>query len=130
MQIFLSYAQSDEAFAKALSSQLAKRGLSVWSPREEVLPGDNIWLRIGQALQKSKAMIVLVSPDAMRSENVRRELEYALGDRNYEGRVFPVTVRRTSDVPWILRKFKTFDGKGSAAKVSASIANALNKRVA
>jgi hypothetical protein len=127
MQIFLSYAQSDLAFARALSSQLTKRGLSVWSPSDEILPGDNIWLRIGEALKKSKAMIVLVSPDAMRSENVRRELEYALGDRNYEGRVFPVTVRRTSDVPWILRQFKTFDARGSAAKVSASIANALKK---
>jgi TIR domain len=107
MQIFLSYAQADEAFARALSSQLAKRGLSVWNRGDEVLPGDNIWLRIGEALKKSKAMIVLVSPDAMRSENVGREIEYALGDLNYEGRVFPVTVRRTSDVLWILRKFKT-----------------------
>jgi TIR domain-containing protein len=127
MQIFLSYAQADEAFARALSSQLTKRGLSVWNRGDEVLPGDNIWLRIGEALKKSKAMIVLVSPDAMRSENVGREIEYALGDRNYEGRVFPVTVRRTSDVPWILRKFKTFDARSSAAKVSASIANALKK---
>jgi hypothetical protein len=127
MQIFLSYAQADEAFARALSSQLAKRGLSVWNRGDEVLPRDNIWLRIGEALKKSKAMIVLVSPDAMRSENVGREIEYALGDRNYEGRVFPVTVRRTSDVPWILRKFKTFDARGSAAKVSVSIANALKK---
>jgi hypothetical protein len=125
MQIFLSYAQADEAFARALSSQLAKRGLSVWNRSDEVLPGDNIWLRIGEALKKSKAMIVLVSPDAMRSENVGREIKYALGDRNYEGRVFPVTVRRPSDVPWILRKFKTFDARGSVAKVSASIANAL-----
>ena len=127
MQIFLSYAQADEAFARALSSQLAKRGLSVWNRGDEVLPGDNIWLRIGEALKKSKAMIVLVSPDAMRSENVGREIEYALGDRNYEGRVFPVTVRRTTDVPWILRKFKTFDARGSGAKVSASIANAIKK---
>src|SRR5438552_18097917 len=40
MRVFLSYAPSDEAFAKALSSQLTRRGFSVWSPGEEVLPGD------------------------------------------------------------------------------------------
>jgi TIR domain-containing protein len=127
MQVFLSYAPSDEAFAKALSSQLSRRGLSVWSPGEEVLPGDNVWLRIGEALENSRAMIVLVSPDSMRSENVRREIEYALGQPNYEGRLFPVQVRPTKDIPWVLRRFKTLDAKQSAAKVSESIANALSQ---
>ncbi len=127
MQIFLSYAQADEAFAKALSSQLEKRGLSVWSPAEEMLPGDNVSLRTGEALKRSKAMVVLVSPDSMRSEQVRREIEYALGDPNYEGRLFPVRVRVTPDVPWILRRFKTFDFGRSAARVSESIADALKQ---
>lgn len=127
MQIFLSYARSDETFAKALSSQLERRGFSVWSPGEEVLPGDNVWLRTGEALKKSKAMVVLLSPDSMRSEHVRREIQYALGDPNYEGRLFPVRIRPTEDVPWILRKFRTFDAGRSAAKVSESIANALKQ---
>jgi hypothetical protein len=127
VQIFLSYDQSDEAFAKSLASQLTRRGLSVWSPDQEVLPGDNVWFRIGEALAKSKAMVVLVSPDSMRSEHVRREIEYALGQPNYEGRLFPVQVRPTDDIPWILRKFKTFDARQSAAKVSESIANALSQ---
>jgi hypothetical protein len=83
MQISLSYARADEAFARALSSQLERRGFSVWSPAEEELPGDNVWLRTGEALKRSKAMVVLLSPDSMRSEHVRREIEYALGDANY-----------------------------------------------
>jgi len=127
MQIFLSYAQPDEHFARALSSQLERRGFSVWSPAEELLPGDNVWLRIGEALKKSKAMIVLLSPDSMRSEYVRREIEYALGDPNYEGRLFPVQVRPTADIPWILRKIRTFGAGRNVAKVSESIANALKQ---
>jgi len=126
-QVFISYARADEDFAKALSSQLTKRGLSVWNADDEVLPGDNFWLRIGEALGKSRAMVVLVSPDSMRSENVRHEIEYALGDPNYEGRVFPVQVRPTEDIPWILRRFTSFDARQSAAKVSESIANALKQ---
>lgn len=127
MQIFLSYAQADEGFARALSGQLARRGLSVWTTDEDVLPGDNVWLQIGEALKKSDAMIVLVSPDSMRSEHVRREIEYALGSPNYEGRVFPVQIRPTKDMPWILRRFKQFDARQSAARVSESIANALKQ---
>jgi TIR domain len=127
MQIFLSYARADEAFARALSSQLEKRGFSVWSPTEEVLPGDNVWLRTGEALRRSKAMVVLISPDSMRSEHVRREIEYALGDSNYEGRLFPLRVRATHDVPWILRKIKTFDFGRSAARASRFIADTLEQ---
>jgi hypothetical protein len=127
MQIFLSYDKADRTYAKALSAQLERRGFSVWSPGEEVLPGDNVWLRVGEALKKSKAMVVLVSPDSMRSEYVRREIEYALGDPNYQGRLFPVQVRPTEDIPWILRKFKTYNGGRGAAKVGESIANALEQ---
>ena len=67
-------------------------------------------------------MVVLISPDSMRSDHVRREIEYALGDPNYDGRVFPVEVRSTPDVPWILRKLKRIDGRRNPAKVSESIA--------
>ena len=129
MQVFISYAQSDKEFALALSSQLAKRGIRVWSVDDQVLPGDNVWLRIGDALKTSRAMIALLSPDSVRSENMRREVEYALGEPNYEGRVFPVMVRPTKDIPWILRKFQIFDGRQSTAKIGESIAQAL-KRVA
>lgn len=127
MQIFLSYARQDEEFARRLSSHLTKHGLSVWSPENEVLPGDNVWLRVGEALKKSKAMVVLISPDSMHSRYVRQEIEYALGDPNYEGRVFPVEIRPTEDVPWILRKLKTIDGRQNPAKVSESIAIALKQ---
>ena len=127
MRVFLSYAQSDEDFARSLTEHLTKLGLSVWSSQVEVFPGDNAWLRIGQALKKSNAMVVLVSPDSMRSENVRREIEYALGDPNYEGRLFPVQVRPTPNLPWILRKLKTFDNRRNVAKVSESIVDALKQ---
>ncbi len=127
MQVFLSYAHSDEAFAKTLSSELTRRGLSVWSAEEKLLPGDNLYLRIGDALAKSKAMVVLVSPESMRSEYVRHEIEYALGDPGYEGRLFPVQVRPTDDVPWIFRKFKTFSASQSAKKISESIADAIKQ---
>src|SRR5579871_4087224 len=112
MQVFLSYASADEEFAKSLSSHLSRRGFSVWTD-EELLPGDNAWLRIGEALKRSKALVVLVSPDSMRSEYVRHEIEYALGNPGYEGRVFPVEIRPTQDVPWILRRLKPLDGRQS-----------------
>jgi dihydroxyacetone kinase-like predicted kinase len=127
MQVFLSYASSDEAFAKDLSSELTKRGLSVWLDEENILPGDNLHQRIAEALAKSNAMVVLISPDSMNSNFVRSEIEYALGNPKYEGRLFPVEVRPAKEVPWILDRLQRFNASQGAKKISQSIANALSQ---
>jgi hypothetical protein len=127
MRVFLSYSSADEDFAKQLGSQLSMRGCEVWDPSERLFPGDNWSLKIGEALAESRAMIVLLSPDSMKSEWVRREIDYALGDRNYEGRVFPVVVRPTEEVPWILRKFQVLRAKNNPAEISKLIATALQR---
>jgi hypothetical protein len=60
----------------------------------------------------------------VRSETQRREIEYALGDPKFQGRVYPVQIRPTHNIPWILRTFNLLDAKQGAAKVGASIAEA------
>ena len=72
-------------------------------------------------------MVVLISPDSMRSKFVRSEIQYALGDLGYEQRIFPVMVEETSSVPWILNKFKILDASIGAAEVGDAIANALKQ---
>src|SRR3990172_3346322 len=106
MQVFLSYSEADREFARQLAEQLSNRGCEVWDPSDQLFPGDNWPLKTGEALKESKAMVVLLSPDSMKSEWVRGEIQYALGSRNYEGRVFSVLVRPTADIPWILSKFQ------------------------
>jgi len=127
MQVFFSYDNSDRNFAKSLGDQLAKRGLSPWIADIELLPGDNWAHAIGEALKRSRAMVVLLSPDSVKSEYVRREVEFALGDSKFEGKVFPVLLRATKakDVPWILRTLRILDAKEGPNRVAASIADAL-----
>ena len=126
MQVFLSYSEADRDFARQLASQLSKRGCEVWDPSDQVFPGDNGPLKIGEALKESKAMVVLLSPDSMKSEWVRGEIQYALGNRNYEGRLFPVLVRPTADIPWILRKFGILQPNNDPEAISERIATALS----
>jgi len=127
MQVFLSYARSDEKFARELSSELTKQGLAVWLDEEQVLPGDNLHERVADALKKSNAMVVLISPQAMKSEFVRSEINYALGNPKYEHRLFPVEVRPTEDVPWFLHELQGFSASQGAKKISQSIASALSQ---
>jgi hypothetical protein len=127
MRVFLSYSPADERFAKQLALELTQRGCDVWDPRAELFAGDNWAEQIGQALKQSKAMVVLLSPDSVNSDWVRREIEYALGDPNYAGRLFPVLVRPTEEVPWILRKLQILHAKDNPAEISKRIASALTR---
>ena len=60
----------------------------------EVLPGDNLPLKIGEALKQADAMIVVLSPEAVESNCIRHEIEYALGASNYATAIRPQRRRR------------------------------------
>lgn len=127
MRVFLSYTAADKDFAKQLASHLSNQGCDVWDPSDQLFPGDNWPLKIGEALKESKAMVVLLSPESMKSEWVRGEIQYAIGDRNYEGRVFPVLVRQTEEIPAIFRQFNILRANKNPAEISKRIASALGR---
>ena len=105
MKVFLSHAESDCEVARKLAAGLREAGHRVWSAEDKLFPGDNWALQIGKALEESEAMVVLISPQAMKSAWVRREIEFALGTPQYRGRLIPVIIKPTAEMPWILKKF-------------------------
>ncbi|MBM4024149.1 MAG: toll/interleukin-1 receptor domain-containing protein [Planctomycetes bacterium] len=111
MQVFISYACEDRELAKRLSQWLEGAGFEVWLDENQILPGDNWAEKVAQALKESQAMVVLVSPAAMESKWVRHEIEYALGAKEYSGRLVPVFVGSPDRIPkdklpWILRRLR------------------------
>lgn len=125
MQIFLSYERADEKLAARLREQLSKKGFDVWDPAREIFPGTNWARQVGDALEMSDAMVVILSPDSVKSELVQQEIEFAISDRKKEGRLIPVLARRTSDIPWILTKLKVLDASRGVESVSGEIATRL-----
>ncbi len=108
MKVFISHSHVDSALAGWVSRALRSDGLEVFDPGADLLPGDNWAARVAKALEESEAMVVLLTPDAVNSPYVRREMEYALGVKRYSNRLIPVTVgareRLPSDsIPWIVR---------------------------
>lgn len=111
MQVFISRARADMALARKLSEKLKKAGLDVWFDEEQVLPGQNWAAEIAKALQESQVMIVLLTPDSLRSPRVKQEISYALGDEHYADRVIPVFAAppeqlTQGEIPWILNRFR------------------------
>jgi hypothetical protein len=97
--------------ARQLAHRLSEAGLKVWIPEDEILPGDNWAKKVGQALEESDLMVVLVTPQAFESEWLKEEIQYALTAGHYKGRLIPVffgsASEASSDVPWILRKLNS-----------------------
>ena len=115
LKVFLSYAQSDGSWARELSGHLEAAGFRVLDPVGQLLPGDNWSLEIGKALDSSQAMVVLISPAAVRSPWVQREIQFALGSEKYQDRLIPVEVDPTNDFPWVLRHLPWIKGNPSQA---------------
>jgi hypothetical protein len=111
MKVFISYSSRDKALARRVAEVLEAAGLSVWADWREILPGDNWAEKIGQGLRESDAMVVLLTPDALESDSVQRDISYALGERRYSHRLIPVFVGGPEEftaesVPWILKQLK------------------------
>lgn len=127
MNVFLSYSRQDREWAIAVAERLQAEGFAVWDSETELFPGDNFASRIADALDSADAMIVLVSPDALASEWVRHEIDFALGSSRLSGRLIPVIVRPTDKLPWILQKLKTIGPEGGPQAAADSIVQVLQK---
>ncbi|MCI0489340.1 MAG: toll/interleukin-1 receptor domain-containing protein [Blastocatellia bacterium] len=118
MQVFISHSHSskDTAVARQLARLLSEGGLRVWFAEDHILPGDNWAEKVGQALEESDLMVVLVTPHAFESGWQKEEIQYALTAGRYKGRLIPVFLgsqsEGSSDVPWILRKLNPVQIEG------------------
>lgn len=123
MKVFISYVNEDRDLARKLSRSLEDAGFEVWLDESHILPGDNWAEKVSQALNDSQAMVVLVSPAAMESKWVRHEIEFALGAKEYSGRLVPVFVGPRNSIPeerlpWILRRLKGIEWTDQAEEES------------
>jgi NB-ARC domain/TIR domain/WD domain, G-beta repeat len=76
--VFISYARSDgEAFAHRLRQQLEKHNISLWQDRTGMEGGRDWWLQIAEALDNVAFMTLVMTPNALRSDVVRKEWRYA-----------------------------------------------------
>ena len=87
--VFISYSRKDFYFAESLAFHLDREGIATWLDANHLAPGVDWAAEIDHALDEAQTVILVLTPDRIRSEYVRREWQRALaqGDRLIRQRV-------------------------------------------
>ena len=97
-QIFISYSRKDMSFVRKLAGDLEKAGYDVWWDLTDLRGGDD-WVRvIPAAIESSQHFIIVLSPNSIESEWVRKEYTQALSLRR---KIIPIMLAATG-VPFAL----------------------------
>lgn len=115
MKIFISHSHSqiDEPLVRKITIALQNAGLEVWDDEVGIFPGENWAEKVAQALRESEAMVVLLTPSALDSKWVDRDIDYALSEYRFRNRLVTVLAGPPEQlpddkIPWILRRLKFF----------------------
>lgn len=76
--IFISYARVDARQANQVMQVLAAWGCATWMDRKQLGGGQNWTAELERAIEESAALVLVLTPDALRSPMVRREYQQAL----------------------------------------------------
>ncbi len=130
-EVFLSHASQDHAKARRLREVLVAHGVPVWfSPHH--IRGAQQWLdEIGGALARCGWFMVLLTPHAVKSMWVKRELDYALIEQRYEGRIIPLLFKECDvrALSWALPQFQFIDFTKDYWQACAELLRVWKKRL-
>lgn len=93
--VFISYRRKDLEFVRQLHQELVKRGISAWFDQENIEVADHWRTSIAEGIRDCKVFILVLSPDAIQSVNIRKEVDLA---ETHNKKIVPLLWRQT-DLP-------------------------------
>ena len=77
-RLFISHSSHDDGFVRGIQQALGNFKQDVWIDSRELRGGDPLWQEIKKGIEEASAYAVVVSPDALQSKWVGKELRHAL----------------------------------------------------
>jgi len=110
-EAFLSHASRDRATAGALADTLRAHGVRVWYSTTNIQGAQQWHDEIGHALRRCDWFLLLLSPAAVRSPWVKRELLFALNKSRYADRIVPLYAKKCDPdaLSWTLDELQRID---------------------
>lgn len=75
--VFVSYATEDRKHALSICKQIESRGTSCWISTRDVAPGENYQEAIVGSIRHARAMVLVFSEAANKSDEIKKELSLA-----------------------------------------------------
>jgi hypothetical protein len=97
-KIFISYSRKDIDFVRKLAGDLEKAGYDVWWDITDLRGGDDWVSTLPAAIKSSQFFIIVLTPNSVESEWVRKEYTQALSLRK---KIIPIMLA-ACDVPFAL----------------------------
>jgi len=119
---FLSYSREDAEFALKLAQDLRSAQANVWIDKLDITAGMRWDQAIETAMETCVRFMVVLSPDAVDSDNVMDELAFALEERKT---IIPV-LYRPCKIPFRLRRIQYVDFTGDYGASLDSLIAVLN----
>lgn len=76
---FISYSSKDRSIALTIAELLEKKGHRIWLDQKVINTGSQWDTSITDGLDSARALILLLSPNSVKSEYVKQEYSYACG---------------------------------------------------
>jgi len=102
---FLSYSRVNKDFAIRLAKELKSEGFDIWLDQLDIPAGSRWDVEVERALEECEIFMIIMTPAAIASENVRDEIGYAIDN----GKRFLPVLLENCNVPLRLRRFQYVD---------------------
>jgi len=110
-EAFLSHSSLDHDFVTGLADALRRHGVPVWYSRTNIMGAQQWQDEIGAALRRCDWFLLVLSPNAVASMWVKRELIFALQQNRFENRIVPLLWQACDfdRLSWVLPSFQIID---------------------
>lgn len=112
--IFISHVEEDSALAFDIVQGLEANGYSTWYYERDSLPGPSYLLQTSKEIERSQAVILIISPDSLGSYQVTKEVIRA----HESGKPFVPVLKSISHVEFTARQPEWKEAVGSATSIS------------
>jgi formylglycine-generating enzyme required for sulfatase activity len=120
--VFLSHNSKDKPRVRRLAERLRAAGLRVWFDEWHIGPGDIIALKVDEGLERSRVLLLCVSPNALASGWVALERSTAIHrDPSNEGRHFIPLLLEDCELPATVRRYRYVDYRQEAEAAFAEL---------
>lgn len=110
-EVFLSHSSADRAFTSRLAEVLRGHGIPVWYSHTNIQGAQQWHDEIGAALGRCDWLVLVLTPDAVASKWVKRELLFSLQQDRFDGRIAPILCRSCNhdELSWTLASLQMVD---------------------